>query len=308
MTYCYPYKRGTGWRSQGFRSGPNQGANGPGGHTGFDQAMDAGTPLYAPAAGIIRNSSWVGANYLDNEWWLTQMGGDTLVLDCFGPDGTTKTGPAFILAHLSDSIAEVGQWVAKGELIALSGNSGTATTGPHVHIEALPPAWDFGNGVYGRVDPEGYFDEWPDDYISGIAAQGTINTTEDTMGELTFAQVKQAAHEGALQALEEQITDTTKQQMSVMDLARQWRQKWNEAPDANLDVKIQRRGSAFGEDGGFTTPRAMYAYGDQKHVEALQAAAAAAHADGASVESIIQAVHDGLAAGVKVEATVKVGD
>ena len=178
MTYCYPYRRGTGWRSPAFRSNRNQGANGAGGHTGFDHAMDPGTPLYAPADGIVRNSSWVSENYLDNPWWLTQMGGDILVLDCFGPDGTTNTGPTFVLAHLSDSIADVGQRVRKGELIALSGNTGTATTGPHCHIEALPPNWDFNNGVYGRVDPEAYFDEWPDNYIStqGLAAMGgTVN-------------------------------------------------------------------------------------------------------------------------------------
>jgi len=177
MTYCYPYRKGTGWRSQGFRTNRNQGVNGPGGHTGFDEAMDAGTPLYAPADGIIRNSSWVSENYLDNPWWLTQMGGDILVIDCFGPDGTTDTGPTFVLAHLSDSIADVGQRVRKGELVALSGSSGTASTGPHVHVEALPPNWDFNNGVYGRVDPESYFDEWPDAYIgsSGLAAMaGTI--------------------------------------------------------------------------------------------------------------------------------------
>ena len=52
MTYLYPYRRGTGWRSQGFRSNRNKGSNGPGGHTGFDQAMAAGQPLYAPGDGI----------------------------------------------------------------------------------------------------------------------------------------------------------------------------------------------------------------------------------------------------------------
>ena len=168
-TYCYPYKRGTGWRSQGFRSNPNSGANGPGGHTGFDQAMDAGTPIYAPGDGIIRNSSWVTENYLENPWWLTQMGGDILVIDCFGPDGTTANGPTFVIAHLFDSTAPVGKRVKKGEKIGISGSSGTASTGPHAHIEALPPNWDFNNGVYGRVNPELYFTEWPDEL-------GTITT------------------------------------------------------------------------------------------------------------------------------------
>lgn len=184
MTYLYPYRRGTGWRSQGFRSRPNQGPNGPGGHTGFDQAMEAGRPLYAPADGIIRNSGWLSDNYRDNGWWLTRMGGDTLVIDCTDALGRSDTLPTFIFAHCSDTMAEVGQRVRKGQLVALSGNTGTATTGLHVHIEALPPQWDFNNGVYGRVDPERYFDEWIDDYASGsLAAMGTITplSEEDDM-------------------------------------------------------------------------------------------------------------------------------
>ena len=108
-TFCYPYTRGTGWRSQGFRTNRNKGANGAGGHTGFDQAMPAGTPIYAPGDGIIRNSSWVSENYLENPWWLTQMGGDIIVLDCTDSFGRSTTMPTFIIAHLSDSIAAVGQ-------------------------------------------------------------------------------------------------------------------------------------------------------------------------------------------------------
>jgi hypothetical protein len=161
-TFCYPYKRGVGWRSQEFRSHPG-GFNPAGGHTGYDQAMPVGTPIYAPGDGIIRLSSWVSDNYLANDWWLTRYGGDMLVLDCTDSFGRSDTMPTFIIAHLSESIAAVGQKVKKGQLIGKSGNSGTATTGPHAHIEALPPNWDFQNGVYGRVNPEKYFTEWPED-------------------------------------------------------------------------------------------------------------------------------------------------
>ncbi|QIN94357.1 lysin A, protease M23 domain [Arthrobacter phage Abba] len=162
-TFCYPYTRGAGWRSQEFRSNPG-GFNPPGGHTGFDQAMPVGTPIYAPGDGIIRLSSWVTDNYLANDWWLTRYGGDMLVLDCVDAFGRSETMPTFIFAHLSNSIAGVGQRVKKGQLIGLSGNSGTATTGPHCHIEALPPNWDWNNGVYGRVNAESYFTEWPEDF------------------------------------------------------------------------------------------------------------------------------------------------
>lgn len=198
-TFCYPYKRGTGWRSQAFRASPG-GFNPPGGHTGFDQAMPVGTPLYAPGDGVIRNSDWVGENYLDNPWWLTRYGGDMIVLDCTDGAGLSDTMPTFILAHLSDSIANVGQRVRKGQLIALSGNSGTATTGPHCHIEALPPGWDWNNGVYGRVNAEKYFTEWPEDITpsgsAALAPQGTtITPIKDWFDMATEAQLRKIVRE-----------------------------------------------------------------------------------------------------------------
>jgi hypothetical protein len=117
------------------------------------------------------------------------MGGDTLVIDCTDSFGRSEGLPTFILAHCSDTMAEVGEFVRKGQLVALSGNTGTATTGSHVHIEALPPQWDFSNGVYGRVDPETYFDEWVDDLPGGISTQGSTTTVqEDDMAVVTQAE------------------------------------------------------------------------------------------------------------------------
>lgn len=168
-TYMYPFKKGAAWLSQRFRSHPESPYNPAGGHTGDDWAMPAGTPIYAPCDGIIRNSGWLTANYLANPWWLTEFGGDTLVIDGMDANGRTETMPTFIIAHLSDSTAPVGKRVKKGELIGISGNSGTATTGPHAHIEVLPPNWDWNNGVYGRVDPQSYFSEWPGE----VTAQST---------------------------------------------------------------------------------------------------------------------------------------
>lgn len=162
MTYMNPFKRGTR-KSQRFSWNPSNGVNPVGGHTGDDWAVNVGTPVHAAADGIIRHSSWLTENYLDNDWWLTQMGGDTLVLDAQDANGNSYNLPTFVYAHLLDSTAPVGARVKKGQVIGLSGNSGTATTGPHCHAEVLPPNWDWNNGTYGRVDPELWFDEWPDD-------------------------------------------------------------------------------------------------------------------------------------------------
>lgn len=151
MTYLDPFPQGTRI-SQEFRAAPG-GYNPPGGHTGRDYAVPVGTPVRAAADGIIRHSDWFG-DYAANPWWLTRYGGDTIVLDC----GDDK--PTFVYAHLSDSIAAVGQRVVKGQIIALSGNSGTATSGPHCHVERLNPGFDLTSDVYGRAPLN--FDEFYD--------------------------------------------------------------------------------------------------------------------------------------------------
>ncbi|AYN58646.1 lysin A [Arthrobacter phage Nandita] len=171
MTYMYPFPRGVGWKSQAFGANPNNGVNPVGGHTGDDWAVPVGTPVHAAADGIIRNSSWLTENYLENPWWLTQMGGDTLVLDAMDSQGNTDNRPTFVYAHLADSTAPVGAVVRKGDVIGISGNTGTATTGPHCHAEVLPPAWDWNNGTFGRVNPEWWFDEYP---TAALAAQSTV--------------------------------------------------------------------------------------------------------------------------------------
>ncbi len=170
MTYLDPFPKGTRI-SQEFRSSPG-GYNPPGGHTGRDYAVQVGTPIRAAHDGIIRHSSWFTDNYRANAWWLTRYGGDTLVLDCTDAFGRSDTMPTFVYAHCSNSIAAVGQRVKKGQIIGLSGNSGTATSGPHCHVERINPGYDLTNSVYGRSPLN--FDEFYEG--GGIAAQGTITT------------------------------------------------------------------------------------------------------------------------------------
>jgi len=180
MTYLDPFPRGTRI-SQEFRASPG-GYNPPGGHTGRDYAVPAGTPVRAAADGIIRHSSWFTDNYLANPWWLTRYGGDMIVLDCTDAFGRSDTMPTFVYAHLSNSIAEVGQRVKKGQIIALSGNSGTATSGPHCHVERMNPGFDLTNNVYGRAPLN--FDEF---YTEGstITPQGTTEEGDDFVAQLT---------------------------------------------------------------------------------------------------------------------------
>lgn len=99
-------------------------------HRGTDFGARVGTPVFAPAAGIVVAATTQypgGPNY-----------GTVVVLD-------HGNGWQTLYAHLDGFDVRVGQHVAAGERIAQSGRSGRVT-GPHLHLEALHDGQ--------RVDPE----------------------------------------------------------------------------------------------------------------------------------------------------------
>lgn len=169
--YMHPFHSGE-WTSQRYGTSPGRVVNGvrvnpSGGHTGDDVAVFEGTPVHAAGDGVI-DAARTFPDY-NNEWLYGPMGGLTLVLNC------GDNAPSFGYSHLSRVLVKEGDKVRKGQVIALSGNSGTATTGDHCHVEALPPNWNTYNGTYGRVDPRIYFTEYP----GTITAQSAITNNED---------------------------------------------------------------------------------------------------------------------------------
>ncbi len=86
-------------------------------HEGLDISAPTGTPVYAPADGVV---TFVG---MRNGYGLTVE---------------IKHGDRYITryAHLSESLVRVGQRVQRGDMIARVGNSGRST-GPHLHYEVL---------------------------------------------------------------------------------------------------------------------------------------------------------------------------
>ncbi len=105
-------------------------------HEGIDVSAPMGTPIEAPAAGVVRSTGWE-AGY-----------GNTIEID-HGFGIVTR------FAHTSRILVHQGQHVQRGERIALVGNSGLAT-GPHLHYEVH---------VNGRpVDPLHYV--MPDNVVS----------------------------------------------------------------------------------------------------------------------------------------------
>ncbi len=85
-------------------------------HKGVDFAVPSGTPIVAPADGVV-----VHVAYQAN-------GAGRYIKVRHGGQYTT------VYMHLSRSLVKVGQSVKKGERIALSGNTGRST-GAHLHYE-----------------------------------------------------------------------------------------------------------------------------------------------------------------------------
>lgn len=100
-------------------------------HLAQDYGVPRGTPVLAPADGLVTASY----RTVPGGWWTF------LRLD---------TGDTVGVCHSDQQSPHVGAFRREGEQIALSGNSGTATTGPHAHVTVRVI------GVY--VDPRRYFD------------------------------------------------------------------------------------------------------------------------------------------------------
>jgi len=87
-------------------------------HNGIDIGVDYGTPVYAALDGVVGDVGYDSDGY-----------GNYIVVE-------HASGYTTLYAHLMNlvNIADVGQPVAKGEQIALSGSTGRSS-GPHLHFE-----------------------------------------------------------------------------------------------------------------------------------------------------------------------------
>lgn len=98
-------------------------------HAGIDLGAPTGTPIGAASAGVI---AFAGV-----------MGGYGNVVDIRHADGTTTR-----YAHQSRILVRAGQQVAAGQIIGLVGNTGGASTGPHLHFEVRTAS--------GPIDPHSW--------------------------------------------------------------------------------------------------------------------------------------------------------
>ena len=106
-------------------------------HYGIDIANQAGTPIYATAAGIV------GATDYDLGY------GKRIIIH-------HANGYETCYAHIYSQMVRVGDTVSKGQIIGLMGNSGVST-GPHLHYEVHTPQGKVNPAAYlNRFDEPGY--------------------------------------------------------------------------------------------------------------------------------------------------------
>ncbi len=87
-------------------------------HAGIDFPVGTGTPLKAPADGVVSTARWMG-------------GFGNVIMISHYIDGQSYTT---VSAHLSRIDVSPGQAVSQGEVIGATGNTGKST-GPHLHFE-----------------------------------------------------------------------------------------------------------------------------------------------------------------------------
>jgi murein DD-endopeptidase MepM/ murein hydrolase activator NlpD len=92
---------------------------GPQGHRGTDFKVGAGTPVPVIANGVI-----------DEVLHSVALGNVIVVKHYLDEARAVFSG----YCHLEQTLVRAGQTVTRGNLIAKSGNTGTATTGPHLHL------------------------------------------------------------------------------------------------------------------------------------------------------------------------------
>lgn len=124
------------------------------GHNGLDIRALTGTPVYA-----VCNGETIA--YADSTGGI----GVEIFSDPFELDGQ-KTRLRFINYHLLRFLIASGSKVSKGQIIALSDNTGKYTTGAHLHFGVKEQVWngtawtqDMFNGYGGAIDPKPLFDD-----------------------------------------------------------------------------------------------------------------------------------------------------
>jgi hypothetical protein len=164
------------------------------GHTGTDTGTPIGTELSIPTETTVAKTS------VQNEM------GKTIYL-------TDKDGNILVFSHLSEFLMGQGDRVPSNTVFALSGNSGSATTGAHVHFEVISQTPQEGaemmtrslNGFSGyNIDPVIYLESlseyttpglsylYEHQFITTLGHRAADNFTKEETGLMTKRELKKS--------------------------------------------------------------------------------------------------------------------
>ena len=119
--------------TQEFGENPNSTYYGPAGHPGRDYGCVTGTPVRACRGGQVTHADWLyHGSYPGDQ--TRGYGIAVIVRDDLRRE--------WLYGHGNSVLVSVGQTVALGDTVMLSGNTG-ASTGSHLHLE-LAHQWDAG--------------------------------------------------------------------------------------------------------------------------------------------------------------------
>ena len=124
-------------------------------HDGIDIAAGMGTPVAAVRDGVVTKAGW--SNTYGN--YITFI---------------TEDGYEIKYAHLSKTLAENGDTVRQGQIIAESGNTGL-TTGPHLHYSITEGEGFVDPGIYVSLE---YTKKARSDYLS-VLGLSAVNLREN---------------------------------------------------------------------------------------------------------------------------------
>jgi murein DD-endopeptidase MepM/ murein hydrolase activator NlpD len=99
-------------------------------HKGIDYGCQTGTPVVAAVGGKVVHAG----RHVYKKGWGFAFGIHVIVNNEAFTDGTAGLWAGY--CHLHGVSVKVGQRVAKGDLVGISGNTGRSTA-PHLHFQVL---------------------------------------------------------------------------------------------------------------------------------------------------------------------------
>ncbi|MDN4067547.1 glucosaminidase domain-containing protein [Paenibacillus vini] len=142
-------------------------------HSGIDIGIPVGTPVINSFDGVVRTVSYPKGTDPD----ATKNAGIYIVVEGSDPE----IGMTGRYLHLRESFVTTGQFVKKGEVIGLSGNTGRST-GPHLHFEMIP-------GGEEAIDPKPYI------LLMSKVTDAAKNAANSVFKNVSWSKVKALAPE-----------------------------------------------------------------------------------------------------------------